>query len=75
MISVVIPEYVVGHWWEQPLHNQSALRLKTRLLFMKNVVVIDVPYRLASARELAAERARAAEAAKAAEAERAGDGT
>lgn len=57
VISVVIPEYVVGHWWEQPLHNQSALRLKTRLLFMKNVVVIDVPYRLASARELAAERA------------------
>ncbi|MEU2118848.1 APC family permease [Streptomyces sp. NPDC016459] len=60
VISVVIPEYVVGHWWEQPLHNQSALRLKARLLFMKNVVVIDVPYRLASARELAAERARAA---------------
>ncbi|MFI6421555.1 APC family permease [Streptomyces sp. NPDC050842] len=53
VVSVVIPEYVVGHWWEQPLHNQSALRLKTRLLFMKNVVVIDVPYRLASARELA----------------------
>ncbi|WP_408058768.1 APC family permease [Streptomyces zaomyceticus] len=67
VISVVIPEYVVGHWWEQPLHNQSALRLKTRLLFMKNVVVIDVPYRLASARELAAERAKAAEAAKAGE--------
>ncbi|WP_329119320.1 APC family permease [Streptomyces sp. NBC_01353] len=60
VVSVVIPEYVVGHWWEQPLHNQSALRLKTRLLFMKNVVVIDVPYRLASARELAAERAKAA---------------
>ncbi|WP_369144841.1 APC family permease [Streptomyces sp. R44] len=59
VISVVIPEYVVGRWWEQPLHNQSALRLKTRLLFMKNVVVIDVPYRLASARELAAERAEA----------------
>lgn len=60
VISVVIPEYVVGHWWEQPLHNQSALRLKSRLLFMKNVVVVDVPYRLASARELAAERAKAA---------------
>ncbi|MFJ9829175.1 APC family permease [Streptomyces sp. NPDC101160] len=54
VFSVVIPEYVVGHWWEQPLHNQSALRLKARLLFMRNVVVIDVPYRLASARELAA---------------------
>ncbi|MEV4426924.1 APC family permease [Streptomyces sp. NPDC049602] len=60
VISVVIPEYVVGRWWEQSLHNQSALRLKAHLLFMKNVVTIDVPYRLASARELAAERARAA---------------
>ncbi|WP_432062005.1 APC family permease [Streptomyces sp. S1] len=64
VVSVVIPEYVVGHWWEQPLHNQSALRLKTRLLFMKNVVVIDVPYRLASARELASARAEAAKAAE-----------
>ncbi|MFD0154816.1 APC family permease [Streptomyces sp. NPDC055721] len=56
VVTVVIPEYVVGHWWEQPLHNQSALRLKTRLLFMRNVVVIDVPYRLASAREVASAR-------------------
>lgn len=57
VVSVVIPEYVVGHWWERPLHNQIALRLKAHLLFMQDVVVIDVPYRLASARELAAERA------------------
>ncbi|MEW1697752.1 APC family permease [Streptomyces sp. NPDC093249] len=64
VLSVVIPEYVVGRWWEQPLHNQSALRLKARLLFMKNVVTIDVPYRLASARELAAERAKAAREAE-----------
>ncbi|MEU8539650.1 APC family permease [Streptomyces sp. NPDC048717] len=60
VVTIVIPEYVVGHWWEQPLHNQTALRLKAHLLFMKNVVVIDVPYHLASARELAAERAKAA---------------
>ncbi|MDH2393926.1 APC family permease [Streptomyces sp. HNM0663] len=46
LVSVVIPEYVVRHWWEQPLHNQSALRLKARLLFHPSVVVIDVPYRL-----------------------------
>ncbi|MER6780808.1 MULTISPECIES: APC family permease [unclassified Streptomyces] len=50
MLSVVIPEYVVGHWWEQPLHNQNALRLKARLLFMPGVAVIDVPYLLESAR-------------------------
>ena len=34
VVTVFIPEYVVGHWWEQVLHNQSALRLKGRLLFM-----------------------------------------
>ncbi|WP_330328680.1 APC family permease [Streptomyces sp. NBC_00536] len=50
MLSVVIPEYVVGHWWEQPLHNQNALRLKARLLFTPGVAVIDVPYLLESAR-------------------------
>ncbi|MFG2665057.1 APC family permease [Streptomyces sp. NPDC048387] len=51
VLSVVIPEYVVGHWWEQPLHNQNALRLKTRLLFTPGIVVIDVPYLLESARQ------------------------
>ncbi|MFD9354479.1 APC family permease [Streptomyces sp. NPDC060031] len=50
MLSVVIPEYVVGHWWEQPLHNQNAFRLKARLLFTPGVAVIDVPYLLESAR-------------------------
>ena len=33
VVIVYIPEYVVGHWWEHLLHNQSALRLKARLLF------------------------------------------
>ena len=49
IVTVVIPEYVVGHWWEQLLHNQSALRLKARLLFQPSVVVIDVPWHLRSA--------------------------
>ncbi len=56
MLSVVIPEYVVGHWWEQPLHNQNALRLKARLLFTPGVAVIDVPYLLESARPARAGR-------------------
>ena len=34
VVAVYIPEYVVGRWWEQVLHNQTALRLKGRLLFM-----------------------------------------
>ncbi len=43
-ITVVIPEFVVGKWWEQILHNQSALFLKGKLLFRKGVVVTSVPY-------------------------------
>jgi hypothetical protein len=49
-VAVFIPEYVVGHWWEQPLHNQSALWLKSRLLFMPGVMVISVPWQLDSSR-------------------------
>jgi amino acid transporter len=48
IVSVYIPEYVVGHWWEQLLHNQSALRLKGRLLFAPGVMVTSVPYQLQS---------------------------
>lgn len=52
VVAVYIPEYVVGHWWEQLLHNQQALRLKGRLLFTPGVMVTSVPYRLQSAKEL-----------------------
>lgn len=48
LIAVFVPEYVVGHWWEQILHNQSALRLKSRLLFSNAVMVISVPWQLES---------------------------
>ncbi len=48
-VEVFVPEYVVGHWWEQLLHNQSAFRLKSRLLFVPGVMVTSVPYHLRSA--------------------------
>ncbi len=48
VISVFVPQYVVGHWWEQLLHNQSALRLKSRLLFTPGVMVVSVPWQLVS---------------------------
>jgi amino acid transporter len=52
VVTVFIPEYVVGHWWEQVLHNQSALRLKARLLLLPGVIVASVPYQLSSAPRL-----------------------
>jgi amino acid transporter len=48
VMIVYIPEYVLGHWWEHLLHNQSALRLKGRLLFTPGVMVASVPWQLAS---------------------------
>jgi amino acid transporter len=45
-VTVVIPEFVVKHWWGHLLHNQSALVLKGRLLFRRETVVTSVPYHL-----------------------------
>lgn len=48
LVVVYIPQYVLGHWWEQALHNQSALRLRSRLIFTPGVMVSSVPWQLAS---------------------------
>jgi len=42
----------VGHWWEQLLHNQSALRLKARLLFTPGVMMVSVPWQLESSERI-----------------------
>jgi len=44
IVTVVIPEVFVEHWWQQLLHNQSALVLKGRLLFRRRTVVTSIPY-------------------------------
>ena len=46
IITVILPEFVLTKWWEQLLHNQSALLLKARLLFRRNTVVVSVPYHI-----------------------------
>jgi hypothetical protein len=45
-LTVILPEMVPAHWWEQVLHNQTALRLKAALLFRPGIVVANVPYHL-----------------------------
>jgi len=45
IVTVLLPELFVEHWWEQVLHNQSALILKGRLLFRRSTVVTSIPYR------------------------------
>jgi amino acid transporter len=46
IVTVVIPELVVQHWWEQILHNHSALALKWRLHFRPDTIVVSVPYQV-----------------------------
>jgi amino acid transporter len=58
LVTVFIPEYVVGKWWENLLHNQSALRLKSRLLFEPGVMVTNVPWQLESTGQKVASRER-----------------
>ena len=45
-VTVIIPEFVVRHWWENILHNQSALRIKRWLLFRRGTMVTSVPYHI-----------------------------
>jgi amino acid transporter len=45
-ITVVLPEVIPAHWWQQLLHNQRALLVKGALLFRYNIIVLDVPYHL-----------------------------
>lgn len=45
-LTVILPEFVVAHWWEYLLHNQTALQLKTALLAQPRIVVTDIPQHL-----------------------------
>jgi len=46
VVSVIVPEFVVRHWWHQFLHNQTALGIKYALIFEPGIVVTSVPYHL-----------------------------
>jgi len=54
IVTVVIPEFLVTRWWEQPLHGQTALFIKRLLLTEPQVTVTNVPYRLPEERSLPA---------------------
>jgi hypothetical protein len=50
IVTVVLPEFIPGHWWENLLHNQTAFYIKRLLLFEPRVVVTSVPFHLRVAR-------------------------
>ncbi len=44
VVTCVLPDFRLPHWYQQPLHNQTALLIKGRLLFERGVVTTSVPY-------------------------------
>ncbi|GAA4372427.1 APC family permease [Agromyces bauzanensis] len=48
VVTVYMPQYVVGHWWENLLHNHKARRIRQKLMLVHGVTVALVPWLLDS---------------------------
>jgi amino acid transporter len=46
MITIIVPQFIPAHWWENLLHNQTALLLRFTLIFKPGVVIVEVPYQI-----------------------------
>ncbi|MHB8393353.1 MAG: hypothetical protein ACYDC5_02370, partial [Candidatus Dormibacteria bacterium] len=46
LCTVVLPELVTRHWWNQLLHNHRAFHIKSALLGQSDFAVADVTYDL-----------------------------
>ncbi len=46
LLTIVVPQFVPAHWWENLLHNQTALLLRFALMFRQGVVIVEVPYQV-----------------------------
>lgn len=46
MVTIVVPQFVPAHWWENFLHNQTALMLRFALLFKPGIAIVEVPYQV-----------------------------
>ncbi|RPJ01721.1 MAG: APC family permease, partial [Chloroflexi bacterium] len=43
-ITIVVPQFVPGRWWQNFLHNQTAIMLRLALLFRRGIVITDIPF-------------------------------
>lgn len=53
VVTVVLPEFIPEHWWQNALHNQTAFYIKRLLLTEPHVVVTSVPLNVRHVRERA----------------------
>ncbi|MFF2273013.1 APC family permease [Agromyces sp. NPDC058136] len=58
VITVYMPQYIVGHWWENILHNHKARRIRQKVMLVHGVTVALVPWLLDSSDLLYGRRSR-----------------
>ena len=58
VVTVYLPQYIVGHWWETLLHNHRARRLAKQLMLCHGVTVALVPWLLDSSSLIYGRRSR-----------------
>lgn len=46
LLTIVVPQFIPAHWWENLLHNQTALLLRAALVFKRGLVIVEVPYQV-----------------------------
>lgn len=46
ILTIVVPQFVPAHWWENLLHSQTALMLRFALIFKPGLVILEVPYQV-----------------------------
>ena len=58
VVTVYMPQYIVGHWWENLLHNHKARRIRQKLMMIHGVTISLVPWLLDSSQLIYARRSR-----------------
>jgi amino acid transporter len=58
VVTVYLPQYIVGHWWEAFLHNRRARRLANQLMLLHGVSITLVPWLLDSSEIIYGRRSR-----------------
>jgi amino acid transporter len=58
VVTVYLPQYIVGHWWEAILHNRRAKRMRNQLMLVHGVVIALVPWLLDSSELIYGRRSR-----------------
>ncbi len=58
IVTVYTPQFIVGHWWENLLHNHKARRIRHKLMLTHGVMVALVPWLLDSSDMIYGRRSR-----------------